>query len=140
MLSTLMNIQPLPDEEIPAFVQRRCRLAYAFTSAQGSWSLRWAADIINWNAHCKLNHNDLIWTRELEKIMTTAELQRKRAAFCIRSASWNCHAGRTGTRHRAGFRHCPDRSKYHCSADTPSREGRCSVLIAVKADVRLTVQ
>jgi hypothetical protein len=102
MLSTLMNTQPLPDEEIPIFVQRRCRLANAFASVQGSWSLRWAADILNWNAHCKRNHNGSIWTRDLETIMTTAELQRKRATFCINSTSWSCHAGRTGTRHRAG--------------------------------------
>jgi hypothetical protein len=102
MLSTLMNVQLLPGEDIPTFVRRRCRLANSYSAAQGSWSLRWATDLVAWNAHCTRNHNQAIWTPSLTGIMSTAELQRKRAAFCIRSATWSCHAGRTDTRFRAG--------------------------------------
>ena len=102
MLSTLMNVQLLPGEDITTFVRRRCRLANSFSAAQGSWSLRWATDLIAWHAHCMRNHNEVMWTPRLATIMCTAELQRKRATFCIRSTTWSCHAGRTDTRYRAG--------------------------------------
>ena len=75
------------------------------SAAQGSWT-RWATDLIKWNVHCTRNRNEASWIPKFAEIVTTQDLRRKRAAFCIRSANWNCDAARTNTRARTGFVVC----------------------------------
>ena len=85
LIGTLLDVQMLPAEELPEYIRRRAHLASAFSSVQGAWSTRWAADIKTWDSHCRWNTSGAIWTNALMQIATPSELIRRR--FSLLSSS-----------------------------------------------------
>ena len=102
LLSSVMAIPMIADEDVARYVRRRCHLASSHSAAQGSWSLRWAADLNNWYDHCKRNSCARLWHGHLHKEVTPSFLMQQRSLFCINSTRWSVQAGRTATRHAAG--------------------------------------
>ena len=115
-IGALLDVHMLPEEELPDYIRRRAHLASAFSTGQGAWSTRWAADIKNWDAHCRQNSSGAIWTSALLRLGTPTELIRRRAQFSVSSHSWTCLAGRTDTRRAPGY--VPTRREDSVSAAT----------------------
>ena len=101
LIGALLDVHMLPEEELPEYIRRRAHLASAFSTGQGAWSTRWAADIKNWDAHCRQNSSGAIWTSALLKLGTPTELIRRRAQFSVSSRSWTDMLRRPD-RHAAG--------------------------------------
>ena len=103
MIGALLDVHMQPAEDLPDYIRRRAHLASAFSAGQGAWSTRWAADIKNWDVHCRRNTSSAIWTNALLKLGAPSELIRRRAQFALSSRSWTCFAGRTDTRRAPGY-------------------------------------
>ena len=70
LIAAVLNVHMLPEEDLPDYIRRRAHLACAFSTEQGAWSTRWAADIKNLNAHCRWNSFGAIWTSALLRLGT----------------------------------------------------------------------
>jgi hypothetical protein len=106
MIAALSALTPLPGEDLPGFFKHRCNMASSIASAQGRWAARWAKSILDFDAHCKRDHNGQMWHNHLAAMWTSEQLQAQRAKFAtklvISARTWTAFAGRTATRYKAG--------------------------------------
>ena len=67
-------------EEPRAFFRRRMREARQLQSRVGSWSERWAKQLLKWHSHSQRDPNQA-WTRKLLTVRTPGELGERRSLF-----------------------------------------------------------